>query len=102
MTVRKDSSRIEKTLDTSTLKTKQDIRVFLLLEWGKEVSQKKHRYFVEELSDGKRIYLDRPARINRGCDFIIYIEDMVVWKNGNDRPPSYKNLFADLTHKKSI
>ena len=102
MAIRKDGS-VEKNLTIAkTVKTPADMRVFLLLAWGKEKFETKYRYFVETLDTGKRVYLERPGRLNKGCDFVIFIEDMAgcQWKNGNDRPPNHKFLLNDLRQKK--
>lgn len=99
MTIRNDS-RVELTLDTSKLKTRLETRVFILSEWMKEAGGQKHRYFVETLSDGKRIYLERPASLNQGCDFVILVEDLSLFKNGNDKPPKHDDLYNDLVRKK--
>jgi hypothetical protein len=58
-----------------------------------------YRYNVETLSDGSRIYLTRPTRLNKGADFVICCEGFTKFKNGNDKPPSHNNLvmeFSDL------
>lgn len=99
MAVRKDS-RIEKRLEVPKLKTRNDYRQFLVTQWMNESLGEKYRYFVEDLSDDKRVYLERPARLNKGCDFVIFIEDLFLHKNGNDKPPSHQDLFADLKRKK--
>ncbi|WP_462137148.1 hypothetical protein [Candidatus Mycalebacterium sp.] len=101
MAIREDS-RIEKQFKVPNLKTRNGFRQFLVNQWMKESFGKKYRYFVEDLSNGKRIYLERPARLNKGCDFVIFIEDLFLYKNGNDKPPSHKDLFADLKRKKKF
>jgi hypothetical protein len=65
---------------------------------------------VEKLSDGSQIYLTRPTRLNKGADFRIFCERFKKYKNGNDRPPSHKDLAAEVTeliadspsHKKEL
>ena len=99
MAIRNDSSRIERNLDISEHNTKAEIRVALLMQWGEEESQAKYRYFVHTFADGSRLYLDRPARLNKGCDFIVYLENQLLWKNGNDRPPSHDDLWKELEAK---
>ena len=99
MAIRRDS-KIEKELVTSGLQAKDDFRKFLLSEWMKESVGTQYRYFVETLSDGKRVYLERPGRLNKGCDFVIFIEGLFVYKNGNDKPPSHKDLLIDLQNKR--
>lgn len=70
--------------------------MFVINTWLKETLGTQYRYFVETLADGNRIYLLRPARLNKGCDFVIHAENRCVWKNGNDKPPSHKFLFEQL------
>lgn len=99
MAIRKNSA-IERTLEVDNFEIPADVRSFLLAEWAKESAGEKYRYFVEVLEDGKRIYLERPGRLNKGCDFVIFVEDLFLYKKGYDKPPSYKDLFADLRRKK--
>jgi len=80
--------------------TRSNIRQFLLQIWSSEIIATKYRYFVEILNNGNRIYLERPGRLNKGCDFVIYIENQFLWGNGNDRPPAHDFIFSDLNFKK--
>lgn len=80
--------------------TKTLIRDFLLKEWILEIPNTKYRYFVENLNNGSRIYLERPGRLNKGCDFVIYAENMYLWKKGTDRPPDHNFVLNDLSQKK--
>lgn len=57
----------------------------------------RYRYYVETLNDGRRIYLYRPARLNKGMDFQVYLERM---DGRADKMPSHKNIFDDLRLKK--
>lgn len=34
----------------------------------------KYTYYVETLADGNRVYLTRPAFLNKGFDFVIRVE----------------------------
>lgn len=77
----------------------KQIRDFLLDQWKAESQGVIYRYFVETLQSGKRVYLERPARLNKGCDFVIYVEDLLLFKNGNDKPPSFEELNEDLRKK---
>lgn len=106
MVIREDSkeaknSTIEISFTVNGLKERKDIRNFLLEKWKKEVPKTQYRYFVETLNNEERLYIERPGRLNKGCDFVIYIENLFQYKNGNDKPPSHKNLFDDLKNKKS-
>lgn len=92
MSIRNDD-RKEISLSVNHLNNKKEIRVFIIQTWLKENPATKYRYFVETLSDQKRIYLERPARLNKGCDFQIFVDNHWKYKNGNDKPPSHKKLF---------
>jgi hypothetical protein len=64
-----------------------------------------YRYYVEQLADGSRIFLDRPTRLNKGMDFMIKCENYIVYKNGNCKPPSHANMAAllnDLLKDKTL
>jgi len=76
------------------------MRHFLLDQRKSEEPQTKYRYFVEQLNDGTRIYLERPGRLNKGCDFVIYIENHIQYKNGNNKPPKHNDILSDLAVKK--
>lgn len=84
-------------------KDKKEIRKILLRKWIKEKPSTKYRYFVEKLNSNNRIYLERPGRLNKGCDFVIFIENhaFLKFKNGNDKPPTHEFIFNDLKLKKS-
>jgi len=60
-----------------------------------------YRYDVETLKDGKKIYIQRPAHLNKGMDFQVCAEGLVKYKNGKDKPPSHSDIFKDLKLKKS-
>ena len=77
-----------------------ELRKFLLYTYTTEECKTKLRYFVETQADGKRIYIERPGRLNKGCDFVIYVEDLIKWQNGNDKAPSHNDLLEDLQLKK--
>lgn len=102
MTIRKDDS-VEKTFPSvDTISDKAQLRKLLLSIFIEEDCKTKLRYFIETLSSGKRIYIERPGQLNKGCDFVIYIEDLLLYKNGNDNPPRHKDLLDDLIAKKNV
>lgn len=96
----KSDNRVELELDVSHLNNKGDIRNYLLEKWSQEDEGLSFRYFVERLSDGKRVYLERPANLNKGCDFVILAENLFKYKNGNDKPPKHVDLLYYIRHKK--
>ncbi len=57
----------------------------------------RYKYFVENLKDGKRIFLLRPTFLNKGIDFQVWVEKM---DNNEDARPSHKGIFQDLQIKK--
>lgn len=101
MAVRQDNKIHISLPSIEQFNNKAEIRDFLLRQWISESPQTKYRYFVEILQGGKRIYLERPGRLNKGCDFVIYVENSYQWANGNDRPPNYDFVLNDLQQKKS-
>lgn len=100
MAVRQDKSLEISLLNIDNFRSSAEIRTYLLLTWSQEEPATKFRYFVETLSNGDRIYLERPGRLNKGCDFVIYIENLLLYKNGNDKPPKHDFIFDDLRQKK--
>lgn len=100
MTVRNDN-HIEKILDIDHICSKEEARKFLLTTYAMEDCHVKTRYYVETLSNDKRIYLERPTFLNKGCDFVLYAEDVITYKNGNDKAPSHNDVLNDLKIKKS-
>lgn len=98
--IRQSDNRLELFLKVDQVDRKQ-IRVFVINTWLQEAEGQKYRYFVETLANNKRIYLERPARLNKGCDFIIFIEDFNLAQNGNDKPPNHKILFELLNEIKT-
>ena len=98
--IRNDNSQNTNLLTIESYTTRNSIRQFLLQTWSNEIIYTKYRYFVEILNNGDRIYLERPGRLNKGCDFVIYIENRHIWKNGNDKPPTHNFILNDLILKK--
>lgn len=81
-----------KTLNVDNL-TRHQIRSKVLRTWDAETpASGQHRYNVEECTDGSKIYLLRPANLNKGCDFVIVSENFLKFKNGNDKPPKHKDV----------
>lgn len=57
----------------------------------------RYRYNVEKLSDGRRIYLTRPAYLKKGFDFRINVEG-TVFQTGQEYP-KHDDIFHDLRDK---
>lgn len=101
MAIRQDSATILN-LNIGSFTDKAAIRNYLLQQWIIETPHTKYRYFVETLANGSRIYLERPGRLNKGCDFVIYAENLFLHGNGNDKPPAFKDLLEDFANHKSL
>lgn len=99
MTIRNDN-RIEKYLNIDNINDIAMLRKKMLMTYVDEDCGVKIRYYVEKLHSGKNIYIERPAALNKGCDFKIYVEDLFLWKNGNDYPPSHDDAIQDIRLKK--
>ena len=77
--------------------SREETRKKVLEAWIKEdAGAGQYRYDVEICRDGSRIYLLRPGRLNKGCDFVIVSENYLKFKNGNDKPPQHKDVFELL------
>ena len=57
----------------------------------------RYKYFVETLSDGRRIYLKRPTHLNKGLDFQVTVEKL---QGNEDKRPSFDDILTDLEAKK--
>ena len=68
MTIRNDD-HIENFLNVDGIRSREEIRKFMLLTYALEDCKVKVRYYVETLNSGKRIYIERPTFLNKGCDF---------------------------------
>ncbi|MCQ2345382.1 MAG: hypothetical protein MJZ82_01270 [Paludibacteraceae bacterium] len=99
MTVRSDD-HIEKFLDVDGIRSREELRKFMLCTYAVEDCGVKVRYYVETLSNGKRIYVERPTFLNKGCDFVLFAEDVIVYHNGNDKAPSHNDIIEELAEKK--
>ena len=57
--------------------------------------------YVEKLEDGRRIYLKRPAALNKGFDFTVHVEDTNFGIKRSTTLPSHKSIVEDLKTKKT-
>lgn len=61
----------------------------------------KYTYFVEELRDGKWVYLTRPANLKKGFDFLVRVQD-IDFSKGKGRyrdNPKHADIIEDLIIK---
>lgn len=101
------ANKIEKFFSNSG--TRNEVRERVIAEFLKELpgtgngeNQSKYLYFVETLKDGNRIYLERPANLHNGFDFLINVENVnFSTTNRIKYNPSHDNIFNDLKAKKA-
>lgn len=90
--------------------SRQEIREKVVYEFLKEEPgtgtgdlASKYIYYVEKLRGGNRIFLSRPAPLNKGFDFIIRVEG-INFNAGRGRVrtnPTHADIQQDLEHKKA-
>jgi hypothetical protein len=99
----------EYTLSFSNKGSRDDVRLRVINEFIKEKPgkgsgglQSKYIYYVETLNSGQRIYLERPANLHNGFDFVINVENEIfVTKKGLAKSyPSHQHILDDLKLKK--
>lgn len=63
----------------------------------------KYIYYVETLHDGKRVYLQRPANLHNGFDFLVCVENINFAQAGERRRnyPKHTEICHDLELKKA-
>lgn len=66
---------------------------------GRGDDTSRYRYNVETLSDGRKIYLTRPAYLKKGFDFRISVEGMIFQTRGDY--PKHADIFDDLRNKRN-
>jgi hypothetical protein len=86
-------------------KSREEVRQIIVSEFlkeqpgnGKGDLTSRYIYYVETLADGKRIYLKRPARLNKGFDFTIHVEGMKFLTKHDY--PKHEDIMKDLRRKK--
>ena len=102
MGIRQDNSILITLPIIEQFNNRNDIREYLLRQWIIETPHTKYRYFVESFDNSSRIYLERPGRLNKGCDFVIYAENAYLHGNSNDKPPDHGFILNDLRGKKNV
>lgn len=69
---------------------------------GKGDAASKYRYYVETLASGDRVYLQRPANLHNGFDFLVCVENANYAPIGKQRRnyPKHTDIAEDLQVKK--
>ena len=70
---------------------------------GKGDDASKYIYYVEQLNSGDRVYLQRPANLHNGFDFLVCVENTNYAPDGMRRRnfPKHDDFGADLENKKA-
>lgn len=68
---------------------------------GKKENASKYKYYVETLSSGNRVYLQRPANLHNGFDFLICVENQNYAGEGKRKRnyPTHEDILSDLQSK---
>ena len=69
---------------------------------GKDENASRYIYYVETLADGNRVYLQRPANLHNGFDFLVCVENINYAVAGKRRRnyPKHQDFGEDLEAKK--
>lgn len=69
---------------------------------GKGDAASRYRYYVETLASGDRVYLQRPANLHNGFDFLVCVENANYAPIGKRRRnyPKHTDIAEDLQVKK--
>lgn len=90
--------------------SRNDVRMRVVESFSKEDAgtgtgndASKYIYYVEKLLNGDRIYLQRPANLHNGFDFLVCVENMNYAKEGERRRnyPKHTDIGEDLEIKKN-
>ena len=70
---------------------------------GNEDEASRYKYFVETLANGDRVYLQRPANLHNGFDFLVCVENTNYAVEGARRrnSPKHDDIRDDLIEKKN-
>ncbi|QCR22855.1 hypothetical protein [Pontibacter sp. SGAir0037] len=60
----------------------------------------KYIYYVEDTISNKRIFLKRPARLNKGFDFEVHVESTLFGDKRKSTRPRHIDIYTDLSNKK--
>lgn len=97
----------KETLIINNVGSRNDIRMSVVYVFskehpgtGKNELASRYTYYVEQLEDGRRIYLRRPANLHNGFDFIVCVEGINFNPFGRCRNyPTHNDIIDDLNLK---
>jgi hypothetical protein len=97
------------TLNIPNQGTREDLRKVLVEEFLNELPgtgtgnlTSNYIYYVENLASGNRIYLTRPAMLNKGFDFLVHVEHF-TFQHGRQQndAPAHRDIIDDLMTKRA-
>ena len=103
-------SRYEITQFFSNEGTRNDVRMRVVNKFseelpgtGKDDLASRYTYYVETLNDGNRVYLQRPANLHNGFDFLVCVENTnyAPLEKRKRNYPKHEDLKIDLLLKRS-
>lgn len=90
--------------------SRKDVRMRVVEAFAEEIpgtgsgdAASKYIYYVETLKDGNRVYLQRPAKLHNGFDFLVCVENTNYSAPGerSRNNPKHDDIGADLIKKKA-
>lgn len=102
-------AKVEYTIHISNEGSRNDVRsrvISLFMQEAPGTGQgdlaTHYRYYVERLADGSRIYLDRPAFLHNGFDFLVSVENTIYnpAKKRLKNSPAHEDIAQDLLMKR--
>lgn len=103
-------SRYEITYSFSNEGNRNDVRMRVINKLSEEKpgigngeNASQYIYYVETLSDGNRVYLQRPANLHNGFDFLVCVENTNYAPPNKRRRnyPKHEDLYDDLLQKRT-
>lgn len=103
-------AKYELSLNISNEGSRNDVRMRVINVLAKEMpgtgsgnDASRYIYYVETLFSGQRVYLQRPANLHNGFDFLVCVENTNYAKSGERRRnyPKHSDLSEDLKIKKA-
>jgi hypothetical protein len=88
--------------------TRNEVRMRVVNKFSEEIHGEgkgelasRYSYYVEELNDGKNIYLKRPAFMHNGFDFAVCVEEVNFNLDGkrSSNRPTHEVILNDLAAK---
>ncbi|GGC71525.1 hypothetical protein [Haloferax sulfurifontis] len=93
----KDVERMLGQVDWGDPLNRLRVGVVLTFSLNEGRDEKYIRYNIDKLSDGREVFMIRPAWLNKGYDFKVCVEG---WDDSANPAPSHPNIYSDLYWKR--